>query len=563
MRTPFFTAENVGRSTNLADSQLINLFGELVETRNGKEVGAFYMTPGLDLLTTCGSGPIRGAQVMQGICWVVSGNAVYQVNSAFVATLVGTIGTSSGPVSIINNGNQLAIFDGVNGYLVPGGLPFTGGVITNGGSLYAPGDTIVLKNVNGTANATAVITVATVSGSAVATFTVLFTGAYVGTTSFVQSSTQLSTAGDGIGFTLGSATFGANVPVYTISLPFFGPVSATYQEGFGLVSEAGTQDFWQSNLFDLSLWDALNFSSADGQPDNIVALADLQLQVFVFKQYNTEVWINAGLNGFAFQRLQGVFIDFGCAAVASVTLAGDGLFFLAQNEQGEAMVMLVLGLAPSRVSTHSIEREIASYSTISDAIGYSYMQEGHLFYVLTFPTGNATWVYDVTASREAGVPMWHRRAALLNGSLNRHWGNAFAFFQGKPIIGDYLTGNLYAFNLDTNLDNGTQRKWLRTWRALPKPSDQPQRFSGLIIDMETGFAPAGTNPQVVLRWSDDGGHTWSNERYWGAGRTGATAHRVKFLRLGSTKRNTGLDRIFELSSTDPFTVGLIGAELFA
>lgn len=129
------------------------------------------------------------------------------------------------------------------------------------------------------------------------------------------------------------------------------------------------------------------------------------------------------------------------------------------------------------------------------------------------------------------------------------------------VVGDYRNGNLYFFNLDEPTDNGTQRKWLRSWRALQRPSFQPVRFPPLQIDMETGLGVAdGANPQVVLRWSDDGGHTWSNEQFAAAGKTGETARRVMFRRTGSTRRNSGLDRIYELSSTDVFTVALIGAE---
>jgi hypothetical protein len=133
---------------------------------------------------------------------------------------------------------------------------------------------------------------------------------------------------------------------------------------------------------------------------------------------------------------------------------------------------------------------------------------------------------------------------------------------GPVIIGDYRNGNIYAFDLDAQTDAGTQRKWLRTWRALKEPTTQPTRFSQLRIDMQTGAdVPDGTNPQVVLRWSDDGGHAWSIEWFRSAGATGETTWRVVFNRLGSTKRATGLDRIFELSSTDPFRVALLGAVL--
>jgi len=138
-------------------------------------------------------------------------------------------------------------------------------------------------------------------------------------------------------------------------------------------------------------------------------------------------------------------------------------------------------------------------------------------------------------------------------------------FNGLNLVGDYQNGNIYAFNLNTLTDNGTTRKWVRSWRALPKPTDEIVSFKSLRIDMETGASvvPQATNPQCMLRWTDDGGHNFSNPILAAVGPTGATAQRVKFNRLGATRRNHGLDRVFELSATDQFRVALIGAELEA
>lgn len=135
---------------------------------------------------------------------------------------------------------------------------------------------------------------------------------------------------------------------------------------------------------------------------------------------------------------------------------------------------------------------------------------------------------------------------------------------GRGVLGDYLTGNLYAFNPATLTDNGTQRRWLRRWRALPQASFAAVKFLALSIDMQTGTAvPNIGNPQLVLRWSDDGGRTWSDMRIVALGKLGQTAQSIKFNRLGATRRFAGSDRIFELSSSDPFSVAIIDAQVDA
>lgn len=482
------------------------------------------------------------------------------MTTGFVATLLGTIATNSGPVSIIQNSTQLVIFDGASGYLIPGGYPLTGGTVGTGGEEYEAGDTIKLQATDGQQNAKAVVQVSSVdAGGAVTGFSVATPGSFNPQSTMF---TQQSTSGSGTGFTLMGATYGALVPIYQLSLPFTNPTSAAYQDGFGLVNQAGTNQWWQSDLNDLSYWDALNFSSADAEPDNIQALADVHEEVIIFKQTNCEVWVNAGLSGFAFQRLQGVHIEYGCGAVFSVAKAGDHLIWLSQNEQGVNEIRLLNGYEARKISTTAIDYAISQYPITSDAIGYAYQQGGHLFYVITFPAGNTTWTYDVTESATAGQPLWHQRAAFSNGQFLRHQSNCFVFFGGKSVVGDYRNGNLYALDTDALTDAGVQRKWLRSWRALQQPTFDPVTFESLQIDMQTGIGiPDGTNPQCMLRWSDDGGHTWSNYRIAAVGATGQTALRVKFNRLGSTRRNHGLDRYFELSSTDQFPVALIGANL--
>ena len=178
-------------------------------------------------------------------------------------------------------------------------------------------------------------------------------------------------------------------------------------------------------------------------------------------------------------------------------------------------------------------------------------------------------------------------------------------FNNEIVVGDHELGNIYAFDLNTFTDNGAVQKWLRSWRALPTGANDLKRTAqhALQLDIESGsISPneltdfvlvdvttgddvlltqggdqlvqedGGTllievssvqatqiNPQVMLRWSDDGGHTWSNSHWRSVGTSGQFGKRVIWRRLGMTLKLR--DRVYEVSATDPFSVAIMGAEL--
>ena len=469
MRTPLVGSAYTARSLNLASQQCINLYPEVVETKTGKEIAALYMTPGLTLASIQGSGPIRALINRNGTQYAVSGNQVYAGGSA----LSGILATTSGPVTIADNGIQLLIVDGVNAYVV----------------------------VSGTVSA--------------------------------------------------------------LTLPFSGPTFCAYQDGFGIIGKANSSEFFQSDPYDFFSWNSLNFSTAGGQADFLVAGLDTNRELWLLKRDTTEVWYNAGTPNFAFSRIDGVFIEYGCDAPGTVQTVGEGFpMWLGRNKEGARRVVQMQGYKIARMSTHAIETHFATFPTVADATAYSYQQEGHTFYVIQFPTAGETWALDLTATAQFGTPMWHQRARFAGGAYYLHPVQCAVEYQGSVLAGDQTYGNIYKFDLDNMTDNGAQRQWLRSWRALPKPMEAPTRFSSLRIDMETGDGvPFGGNPQVALEWSDDGGHSWTAPIMAAAGQLGQTALRVMFRRLGATRRNTGLDRTFRLYSSDPFKVALIGAEL--
>lgn len=503
MKSPILGQSYVARSVNAADNRMINLFPEATPEA-GKEIGFLNRAPGLRLLASIGSGPIRGMwsnQTPGTDAYIVSGARIYNVRANYTYSVIGTI-SGTGPVSIAYNGVQL--------FFACNGPSYIYNTVTN---------------------------------------------------------------------------------VFTkITDPDFpGAKTVAYLDGYFVFNEPNSQRIWVTSLLDGTSIDALEFASAEGSPDNVAGLIADHRELWVFGVDSVEVWYNSGALDFPLSRIQGAFNEIGCLSAFSIAKLDNALFWLGQDTRGYGIVYRANGYTGQRVSTHAVEYAIQQYGDISDAIAYTYQQEGHAFYVLTFPSANATWVFDVATGA------WHERASWENGNFGRHRSNCQMTFNSETVVGDYENGNIYAFDLDVFADNGQPQKWLRSWRALPTGANNLKRTAqhSLQLDAETGvglvddndpleyllatedgddiitdtgdyilvspYMIVGENPEVMLRWSDDGGHTWSNEHWKTMGRIGAYGTRTIWRRLGMTVKLR--DRVYEVSGTDPVKIDIVGAEL--
>ena len=538
MKTPILGQSYVARSVNAADARMVNLFPEVVT--EGEETGFLQRAPGLKFLQTVGTGPIRALWAHQtngSDFYVVSGQSFYKLTGTTATpTFLGTV-SGTGPVSIADNGTQIFLACNPDGFIY-----------------------------NEVTNVFAKIT----------------------------------------------------------DLDFAGAVTVTYLDGYFVYNQPNSQIIWVSQLLDGSSVDPLDFASAEGSPDGVVALISDHRELWVFGTDSVEVWYDSGATDFPLTRIQGAFNEIGCVAPFSVAKLDNGLFWLGTDARGQGIVYRANGYTGVRVSTHAIEWQIQQYGNISDAVAYTYQQDGHAFYVISFPTGNATWVYD------AATQAWHERAGFSNGEFTRHRSNNQCNFGGTIIVGDYENGNIYQFDLETYADNNQPQKWLRSWRALMPGQNNFRRTSqhtlqlnaetgvglnlypgydaedlitedgkeiiaeyaqvtistqagleltteandnfeilgvntdledtnGYILETNSYPATPGYNPQAMLRWSDDGGHTWSNEHWSSMGKIGQYGSRTFWRRLGMTVKLR--DRVYEVSGTDPVKIAITNAEL--
>jgi hypothetical protein len=337
-------------------------------------------------------------------------------------------------------------------------------------------------------------------------------------------------------------------------------------DNYVVYNNPGTNE-WGCTDLKATTSNALNFAFKDSSSDNLISLIVNRREVFLLGERTTEVWTDVGTFPFPFGRVAGTTSQHGCLAPASVARLGESFAWLAQDTRGQSVVVAMNGYEPVRISTHAVEQDIQSFGVQNDAIAYSYQQNGHEFYMLTFPSADRTWTYDLTTSMALGVPMWHKRASRDgNNVLHRHWGNCAALFQNQIVIGDYFNGNLYVFDLQKYEDDQTIAVTVpipRVRRCLHLTDDLKRQF---FHDFQIQFQPGvglqtgqGSDPQAMLRWSDDGGSTWSLEHWKPIGKAGQYKNRCRWPGpLGSAR-----DRIFEVQVSDPIKAVVVSANLNA
>ncbi len=387
----------------------------------------------------------------------------------------------------------------------------------------------------------------------------LFPDGVAGSTTYHVLSTDLTVSTFKASETQGGeaiTTAGSQSGVHTLTTVGYGfpegCKTVDYLNGRFIACEPDTQNFYCSEVLDGLYWDALNVQTADSNPDNVVTQAVIRNELVMFCTDSLEIYYDSGTLPSPFVRNASGIASVGCAAVHSVVNLDNTVFWLGRNELGHGVIYKLNGYTSARVSNYSIEYALQGMSDISDAIAFGYQQDGHHFYIITFPTGNKTFALDLNTN------LWAERASFSGGDFTRWEVLHHAFCFGKHLVTDNAEGKIYSLALNVYADGTATHKWLRSWTCQGTDM-QRVRHSKLEIHLEAGVGLIGaTDPQVMLRWSDDGGHTWSHEVWASMGAIGEYAKRVVFHRLGATK---GQPRIYELSGNGAVKTVLLEAYL--
>ncbi len=346
-------------------------------------------------------------------------------------------------------------------------------------------------------------------------------------------------------------TFATNTLTHISDIDFAGAQTVTYMDGYFIYNEPGTSTVYASALNDPFTWTALDFANAEGAPDKLLAVIADKRELLMFGKRSVEVWADtANPLGFPFTRQDGAFINQGISAAFSLIQIDNTVVFLDDRRY----VVALQGYDLVVLSSTSIKNEFASYADVSDAYAYQLQERGHLFYIIVFPSADATWAFDMNTK------LWHKRTFRTDGNLEeRDRVHSCVKYDNYFIAGDRENGKVYLYTSSCYTDNG---KPIRRSLKSPFYSDGFNYIGVSYVEMygEFGKAPQtgqGSEPLLMLRYSNDGGYTWSNELTASLGAVGNYNKRLVFRALG-----TELEWQFELSFSEsiPHSISQVSAQ---
>ena len=321
-------------------------------------------------------------------------------------------------------------------------------------------------------------------------------------------------------------------------------------DGYFFAVLANSNSFQVSNLEDGTTWSGLYVSTINRFPDNITSMKVDHDFVWFFSGKKTIAYYNVGAGYPPFIPYPGAFLEDGAVATFGTVLANDTICWIEQNDRGPGIAKMMGSFVGIRLSTLAVEFAWSKYPTLADAISYAYQDQGHNFWQITFPSANVTWLYDFTSKEWTKRGFWNAGT----GMYTKHRSVSHTYNFGKHLVGDPQSGNIYQQSVDVYTDFGNPIRGMRRtstisnenkWIYFPYIEFMPEVGLGPMPPLLDGNGqPRG--PQLMLRWSDNGGKTYGNTYYLDCGQAGEYNKRVRKNQLGRSRK-----RVWEVTWTDP------------
>jgi hypothetical protein len=260
--------------------------------------------------------------------------------------------------------------------------------------------------------------------------------------------------------------------------------------------------------------------------------------LFIFGSTVTEIWYDAGLQLFPYQRSNTNNINYGCISSSTIANQDNIVCWLAANEKSGPIIMYSSGGDPEQISNDGINFKLASLTNPADSYGFMFKQDGHLFYVLTFVTDNFSIAYDFNTQKFF---------TLTDEKMNYFIMKNVAFFNNNYYSISLNNGNFYELSSTiTTYDGETiPRVRMTTTKRLPDSSQFITNKIDFVLEQGVDNGGSDTNlPRVDLSISVDGGENFSGYHGMQMNKTGYRRNKFIFWNLGWSNEMTIQLRFF-------------------
>jgi hypothetical protein len=323
-----------------------------------------------------------------------------------------------------------------------------------------------------------------------------------------------------------------------------GASKVKFVDNYMIFLEPDTGRFFCADLGSVTDFNALDFATAEGSPDLLVGMEVEHRQVILLGEKSVEIFENVGGSGFPFERAIGGFAEIGCFGGNTVAKIDNSVVWVANDFS----VRKLIGNTPQRISDYAVE-QFLSGADVSTGIAYAYHLDGHAFYVLCYSTG--CWVWDATTGQ------WHERSSYPEDYYRWQY---HCNVDGTQYVGDAYSNKVGYFDPTTYAEYGDIQR--AEWTYQTVYSEHKRAFHDrLEVVMETGVGLVtgqGSDPELMMEFSDDGGLTWESLPNKKIGMMGEYLHRPFWNALGSARQ-----RVYRGAISDPIRVTISDTTLEA
>lgn len=282
---------------------------------------------------------------------------------------------------------------------------------------------------------------------------------------------------------------------------------------------------------------------------NLTAISSNMRELWCFGSNSIEVVSPTGETGTDFfAHVTGAYTNKGCVCKNSIAVYETVFFFYGSNGNIYAAENYS-SLKP--ISTPALLDMIKSWGSLEtqedkdSVIGQIFTLGGHTFYSLKFKKFGKTLWYDLTTSS------WSERETGDGGE----WEGEYVARRpnGELIVSSQSTDKLYIMDSDVHTDNGIPIRREFVFGTIKAEAKKRMFYYSLTLDVDVGLGP---NNNVMLSWSDDGGYTWSHERFMTMGNYGQYKKKLQFRRLGSSALRT-----FRVRMSTSGLINVLGASM--